>query len=110
MKGKVINHISRRKLFKFGAAAVGTGIFTSKLGVGLLDTPDVNAKQVLSPEASINELLQGNKRFAAQKLKQPNRGSFRLKEVAKGQKPFAAILGCARRNRLRPRIGRFICS
>jgi carbonic anhydrase len=95
VKGKVINHISRRNLFRFGATAVGTGLVTSKLGVGLLDSAPAVAKQNLTPDAAISELLQGNKRFSSQKTKQPNRGSFRLKEVAKGQKPFAAILGCA---------------
>jgi carbonic anhydrase len=95
MKGKVINYISRRNLFKVGAAAVGTGIVTSKLGIDLLDAPAANANQNLTPDAAIGELLKGNKRFATQKMTQPNRGSFRLKEVAKGQKPFAAILGCA---------------
>ncbi len=94
MKGKVIDYISRRNLFKI-SAAVGTGIITTKLGVDLFDAPAANAKQQLTPDAAVEELIQGNKRFATQKTKQPNRGSFRLREVAKGQKPFAAILGCA---------------
>jgi carbonic anhydrase len=95
MKGKIINYISRRNLFKFGATAVGTGLMTSKLGIDLLDAPAANAKQKLTPDAAIEELLQGNKRFSSQKMSQPNRNSFRLREVASGQKPFAAILGCA---------------
>lgn len=95
MKGKIINYISRRSLFKFGATAVGTGLITSKLGIDLLDAPAVNAKQNLTPDAAIDELLQGNKRFSSQKMNQPNRSSFRLREIASGQKPFAAILGCA---------------
>jgi carbonic anhydrase len=95
MKGKVIDYISRRSLFKFGATAVGTGLITSKLGLDLFDAPAANAKQNLTPDLAIAELLQGNKRFSSQKTSQPNRGSFRLREVASGQKPFAAILGCA---------------
>ena len=95
MKRKVINYISRRNLFKFGATAVGTGLVTSKLGIDLLDAPSAEAKQNLTPDNAIEQLMQGNKRFATQKTKQPNRGSFRLREVAKGQNPFAAILGCA---------------
>ncbi len=95
MKGKVISYISRRNLFKFGATAVGTGLVTSKLGIDLLDAPAAEAKQNLTPDNAIEQLMQGNKRFAKQKTKQPNRGSFRLREVAKGQNPFAAILGCA---------------
>jgi carbonic anhydrase len=95
MKGKVISYMSRRNLFKFGATAVGTGLITSKLGIDLLDAPTAEAKQNLTPDSAIEQLIQGNKRFANQKTKQPNRGSFRLREVAKGQNPFAAILGCA---------------
>jgi carbonic anhydrase len=95
MKGKVINYISRRNLFKFGATAVGTGLVSSKLGIGLLDAPSAEAKQNFTPDNAIEQLMQGNKRFASQKTTQPNRGSFRLREVAKGQNPYAAILGCA---------------
>ncbi len=95
MKGKVISYISRRNLFKFGATAVGTGLVTSKLGIDLLDAPAAEARKNLTPDNAIAQLIQGNKRFANQKTKQPNRGSFRLREVAKGQNPFAAVLGCA---------------
>ncbi len=74
---------------------MGTGLVTSRLGIDLIDSPAAIAKQNITPEAAINELLQGNKRFAGQRTKQPNRNVFRLREVAKGQTPFAAILGCA---------------
>jgi carbonic anhydrase len=82
-------------LFKFGAIAVGTGLITSKLGIDLFDAPAANAKQRLTPDLAMDELLQGNKRFAQQKMNQNNRGVFRLREVAGSQNPFAAILGCA---------------
>jgi carbonic anhydrase len=93
MKGKVISYITRRNLFKLGATAVGTGFVTSQLGIGA--APSTAATQSLTPDSAFNELLQGNKRFANQKTQGANRGIFRLREVAKGQKPFAAILGCA---------------
>jgi carbonic anhydrase len=89
------DYISRRHLLKFGATAIGMGLVTGKLGLDLFDPPTADAKQNFTPDDAIQELLEGNKRFANQKTKQPNRGSFRLREVAKGQKPFAAILGCA---------------
>jgi carbonic anhydrase len=90
-----IKDISRRNLFKYGAAAVGTGIMTSKLGIDVLDTAPAIAADNLTPDRAIEELFAGNQRFATQKTKQPNRGVFRLKEVAEGQTPFAAVLGCA---------------
>lgn len=43
----------------------------------------------------MQRLLDGNKRFVEQRLKNPNQEFARLTEVAQDQKPFAAILGCA---------------
>jgi carbonic anhydrase len=92
---RVITSQSRRNLFKLGAFTVGTGLVTSRLGIDLFDSPAAIAKQNITPQVAIDQLLQGNKRFAGQRTKQPNRSIFRLREVAKGQAPFAAILGCA---------------
>jgi carbonic anhydrase len=92
---RIITSQSRRNLFKLGAFTVGTGLVTSRLGVDLFDSPAAIAKQNITSETAISELLQGNKRFASQRTNQPNRNVFRLREVAKGQNPFAAILGCA---------------
>jgi carbonic anhydrase len=86
--------ISRRNLFKYGVSAVGVGGAVS-FGGDLLGAGGVVAQTIANPDAAIEALNQGNKRFSQQKVKQPNRGTFRLREVAKGQKPFAAILGCA---------------
>jgi carbonic anhydrase len=94
MKGKVISYITRRNLFKLGATAVGTGFVTSQLGIGASQSTAATT-QNFTPDNAFDELIQGNKRFASQKTKAANRGVFRLREVAQGQKPFAAILGCA---------------
>jgi carbonic anhydrase len=94
MKKKVISYITRRNLFKVGAA-MGTGLFTSQLGIGVQKSNAAIVLEGLTPEKALNELLLGNKRFASQRNQGPNRGIFRLREVAQGQKPFAAILGCA---------------
>jgi carbonic anhydrase len=94
MKGKVISYVTRRNLFKFGAAAVGTSFITNQLGIGASPSTAATTRN-LTPDNAFNELIQGNKRFANQKTKGANRGVFRLREVAQGQKPFAAILGCA---------------
>lgn len=92
---KIITNQSRRNLFKLGAFTIGTGLVTSRLGIDLLDPPLATAKQNITPESAINELLKGNQRFSTQRTKQLNRNVYRLREVAKGQAPFAAILGCA---------------
>jgi carbonic anhydrase len=87
--------ISRRNLFKYGVGAVGVGGAVG-LGGDLLGVGGVAAKTVANPDAAIEALNQGNQRFSQQqKNKKANSSVFRLREVAKGQKPFAAVLGCA---------------
>ncbi|MBC8042256.1 MAG: carbonic anhydrase [Rhizobacter sp.] len=39
--------------------------------------------------------MEGNKRFVAGKSVHPHQDAARLREVAKGQKPFAVIVGCS---------------
>jgi carbonic anhydrase len=51
--------------------------------------------EVQTPDEAIARLMEGNKRFVAGNVQAPNRNMARLKEVAAGQKPFAAFLGCA---------------
>lgn len=87
--------ISRRNLFKYGAGAVGGTVAAAALEQRVWGVKPASTKQVTTPDVAINALYQGNKRFSQQKAQQLNRGAFRLREVAKGQNPFAAILGCA---------------
>ncbi len=46
-------------------------------------------------DQALQTLLDGNKRFAAGRQLHPNQGKERRDEVAKGQKPFAIIVGCS---------------
>ncbi|MCE2900322.1 MAG: carbonic anhydrase [Gemmatimonas sp.] len=48
-----------------------------------------------NPKAALDALYKGNERFVKGEVMAPNRNMARLKEVAAGQKPFAAFLGCA---------------
>jgi carbonic anhydrase len=50
---------------------------------------------VADPAAALEALYAGNARFVKGEITAPNRNMARLKEVAAGQKPFAAFLGCA---------------
>ncbi len=86
---------SRRNLLKFSAGIVGTGIVTAGLGSELVFPQKAVAKDELTPEQALQELMQGNDRFVKRKRKNPHQTFTRLVEVAKGQKPFASILGCA---------------
>ena len=86
--------ISRRNLFKYGVGAAGVGGVVG-LGGDLFGVGEAAAKAVATPDAAIEALNQGNKRFSQQKAKQADSSVFRLREIAKKQKPFAAVLGCA---------------
>jgi carbonic anhydrase len=48
-----------------------------------------------TPDEALARLRAGNQRFVAGQSQAPHRDMARLKEVAAGQKPFAAVLGCA---------------
>lgn len=48
-----------------------------------------------SPAEALERLYDGNRRFVAGRSEAPHRNHERLAEVAAGQSPFAAFLGCA---------------
>ncbi|MBN3874001.1 MAG: carbonic anhydrase [Nostoc sp.] len=88
-------NLSRRSLFKFSAGAIGTGVLTAGLSSNLLAPEKALAEDDITPDKALQELLDGNERFAKRKRRNPDQSYSRLVEVAKGQKPFASILGCA---------------
>ncbi len=59
-------------------------------------TPTLTNEQLQAdPEAALKVLLDGNRRFAAGKTIHPRQDISRIRETAKGQKPFAIIVGCS---------------
>ncbi|WP_375512975.1 carbonic anhydrase [uncultured Nostoc sp.] len=89
-------NLSRRSLFKFGAGAIGTGVLTAGLSSNLLAAENkAPVEDDITPDKALQELLDGNDRFVKRKRRNPNQTYSRLVEVAKGQKPFASVLGCA---------------
>jgi len=53
------------------------------------------AVEDLSPRSALDKLYEGNRRFAAGMPLAENRDMARVRELAEGQRPFAAFLGCA---------------
>ncbi|WP_017717030.1 carbonic anhydrase [Kamptonema formosum] len=49
----------------------------------------------LTGDEALQKLMAGNKRYVEQKRTYPDQTPMRLAEVAKGQHPFAILLGCA---------------
>lgn len=88
-------NLSRRNSLKFVAGAIGTGILAAQIGADVAAPEPAIAQNDLTPDAALKKLMDGNKRFVERKRQSPNQDLSRLVEVAKGQKPFAAILGCA---------------
>jgi carbonic anhydrase len=92
---KYRTHLSRRNVLKLGAGAVGTGVLTAGLGSKLVFPNQALAQDDMIPEQAVQRLMEGNQRFVKGKTENPRRNMARLAEIAKTQKPFAAILGCA---------------
>jgi carbonic anhydrase len=88
-------NLSRRNSLKFVAGALGTGILAARVGADVAAPEPVIAQNDLTPDAALKQLMDGNKRFVDRKRQSPNQDFVRITEVAKSQKPFAAILGCA---------------
>ena len=88
-------NLSRRNSLKFVAGAIGTGILAAQAGADLAAPEPAIAQDASTPDAALQKLMDGNKRFVDKKRQNPNQDLPRLLEVAVAQKPFAAILGCA---------------
>ncbi|MDP8934194.1 MAG: carbonic anhydrase [Cyanobacteriota bacterium] len=88
-------NLSRRNSLKFVAGAIGTGILAARTGADLAAPEPAIAQNDFTPDAALQKLMDGNKRFVDKKRQSPNQDFVRITEVSQSQKPFAAILGCA---------------
>lgn len=71
-----------------GWAGLSTSGNAGLLKAGVADDPE-------TPEEALQKLMDGNRRFAEGNTIASHRDLNRVREVANGQKPFAAFLGCA---------------
>jgi carbonic anhydrase len=91
-----------RREFLHSTAVAGAGLVMSGLAAGVFTaplgataSPSRTRDPFPSPQAALDALYKGNDRFVKGEVMAPNRNMSRLKDVAAGQKPFAAFLGCA---------------
>ena len=49
----------------------------------------------MNPQATMQFLLDGNRRFVEDRLERPHADGTRRRELVGGQKPLAAVLGCS---------------
>ncbi|MCS7078755.1 MAG: carbonic anhydrase [Chloracidobacterium sp.] len=54
-----------------------------------------NEELQADPELALKVLMEGNRRFASGETIHPRQDINRIRETAKGQKPFAIIVGCS---------------
>jgi carbonic anhydrase len=86
---------SRRRFLQLTLGGTAAGLATAA-GMELVTPTRVWAQSVLSPDAALQELMDGNKRFTAERLTACEHDLAILKEhTIEKQEPFAAILSCA---------------
>ena len=77
-----------------GVDAIHRLVFLLGVSTNMTDTHAQHAP-TLSPDQALQELLAGNRRFAAGIGIHPHQSPYRRAEVAPGQHPFAVVIGCS---------------
>ena len=83
----------RRSLLGMSAAGIAAAMVS---GTATASEPaHAPAKPGLSPAQALAKLVDGNRRFVADQLSEADISTRRRLMLAKGQTPFAALVGCA---------------
>jgi carbonic anhydrase len=86
---------SRRKFLQITVAGTVAGLATAA-GMELVSPRAALAQSTLSPDAALQELMDGNKRFVSERLTSFEHDLAILKQHnSEKQEPFAAVLSCA---------------
>jgi carbonic anhydrase len=86
--------LTRRDVLRMGITTSATGLATA--GLDLTSSRRAQAKSSLTPNAALDELVAGNKRFTSGRLTAHEQDLAILKQhTEEKQEPFAAILSCA---------------
>ena len=94
-KRKSKEESSRRSFFKMTFGGAFAGLVTA-MGIELVAPRPVSAQTALTPDAALQELMAGNKRFASEQLTSFEHDLTILKQnTIEKQEPFAAVLSCA---------------
>jgi len=88
------SEFSRRQLIQSGLTAAAAAVLTG--GLDLAFPSAAHAQSVLTPDAALNELMEGNKRYSSGKMTSFEHDLAILKQhTEEKQEPFAAVLSCA---------------
>jgi carbonic anhydrase len=86
--------ISRRNFLSFSRLALGGALVASCVPITAQVVEPTAEPDVTSADEALKRLKDGNQRYVANKTVDPNQTEKRRVELAKGQHPFATILGC----------------
>jgi carbonic anhydrase len=86
-------HMPRREIFKLAACAVAGLAVAPRAFAAPPKTPP-KPENVVSPDAALHRLMEGNARYVRGDTKRHDFRSER-EALSKGQNPFAAVLSCA---------------
>lgn len=92
------NHCGdRRHFLKLGAAATVILATTSDLGLRVQQAKaaELPINPLSKPDAALQKLLEGNRRFTQHHPQYPHQTHARMLELAQTQHPFATVLTCA---------------
>ena len=84
--------ISRRTMLRTAAAGTA-GLAATSIPMAASAAPP--RRNPSSPLEALERLRDGNERFVSGLIEEPRRDITRVQELADGQAPYAAILGCA---------------
>ncbi|PAX09199.1 carbonic anhydrase [Sphingomonas lenta] len=92
--------LSRRSLVAGGLGLAALGVTSTAAArpapvEAYEAAPVQNGKSALTPDQALQLLMDGNRRFLANELPQPDLSSQRRLELAKGQAPFVAYVSCS---------------
>ena len=91
----VLSDVGRRQFLQTVLSGAAVGV-AAQVGIELASPHKLHAQSNLSPDAALQELLEGNQRFAANQLTSITHNLTIMKErTLNKQEPFAAVLACA---------------
>jgi carbonic anhydrase len=92
---EAVNESSRRRFFQMALRGTLAGLVTAT-GIEFADPRPVMAQSKLSPDAALQDLIEGNRRFSAHRVTAHEQDLAILKQnTMEKQEPFAAVLSCA---------------
>ena len=92
---EAVNESSRRRFFQMALRGTLAGLVTAT-GIEFADPRPVMAQSKLSPDAALQDLIEGNRRFSAHRVTAHEQDLAILKQnTTEKQEPFAAVLSCA---------------